>query len=272
MSILEEIRKCIAFVGYEDKVKGGFNSAGTAFFISMESKKPNENFIYVVTARHVIDGMKNKGVLEPVLRINAKDDSYKLVKTPIGKWSPHCEDPSVDVAILQFAPPTEICDYATISLPKMVANEKIIESESIGAGHEIFLAGVFVHHSGKQRNLPVIRTGNIALMPEEPISTESFGDIDAYLVESRSIGGLSGSPVFVKCGGLKGNILKSDCFYFLGLMHGHWDKTEEIQKDSVMDTVSKEIVNMGMAIVVPSTKILEAIRALNKANSIETKD
>jgi hypothetical protein len=31
--------------------------------------------------------------------------------------------------------------------------------------------------------------GNIAMMPDEVIPTE-FGDIEAYLVEARSIGGL----------------------------------------------------------------------------------
>jgi len=39
--------------------------------------------------------------------------------------------------------------------------------------------------------------GNIAAMPEELIEVRDFGMMQAYLVESRSLGGISGSPVFV---------------------------------------------------------------------------
>ena len=58
---------------------------------------------------------------------------------------------------------------------------------------------------------------NIAMIPDEPVTT-SLGDIKAYLVEARSIGGLSGSPAFVRETGAEG----TGSFYLLGLMHGHW--------------------------------------------------
>ena len=43
----------------------------------------------------------------------------------------------------------------------------------------------------------IVRTGNIASMPEEAVDLGSSGSQEVYLVESRSIGGLSGSPVFL---------------------------------------------------------------------------
>ena len=79
----------------------------------------------------------------------------------------------------------------------MVATDKVINDNAIGVGDEVFLTGLFANHIGQQRNLPIIRVGNIALMPEEPVQHPSLGPIDAYLIEARSIGGLSGSPVFV---------------------------------------------------------------------------
>ena len=82
--------------------------------------------------------------------------------------------------------------------------------------------------------------------------------MEAYLAEGRSIGGLSGSPVFVR------NTVKIDAkptvasglgeFHFLGLLHGHWDLPE---KYSVVEQA--EAVNMGVAIVVPAKKILEVL-------------
>jgi hypothetical protein len=69
-----------------------------------------------------------------------------------------------------------------------------MEAEQIGIGNEVAFAGLFVNHHGKKRNEPIVRFGNICGIPSEPVSTKA-GDIEAYLVESRSVGGLSGSPV-----------------------------------------------------------------------------
>ena len=56
--------------------------------------------------------------------------------------------------------------------------------------------------TGRDRNFPIVRTGHIAMMPDEKIPKVKIGDwegnADAYLIESRSIGGWSGSPVFVR--------------------------------------------------------------------------
>jgi hypothetical protein len=49
--------------------------------------------------------------------------------------------------------------------------------------------GLFSEHQGAERNIPIVRVGNIAAMPEEPVLTTSWGAIDAYLIEARSIGG-----------------------------------------------------------------------------------
>jgi hypothetical protein len=67
----------------------------------------------------------------------------------------------------------------------------------IGIGDAVFITGLFSHHPGKARNLRVIRVGNIAAMPDEPVKTQR-GEMEAYLIEARSLGGLSGSPVFVR--------------------------------------------------------------------------
>lgn len=36
------------------------------------------------------------------------------------------------------------------------------------------------------------------MMPKDKLPIEGFGEMEAYLVEGRSIGGLSGSPAFVR--------------------------------------------------------------------------
>jgi hypothetical protein len=102
-------------------------------------------------------------------------------------------------------------------------------------------------------------------MPDEKVDTNTFGSIDAYLIEARSIGGLSGSPVFVHLGivrNIQGQIRHASnptgIFYLLGLVHGHWDIPENAT-DNMTEDISGGKINMGIAIVVPAVKIFEII-------------
>ena len=120
-----------------------------------------------------------------------------------------------------------------------------LERLHIGIGDETIISGLFTAVPGTTRNIPIVRHGNIAMMPGEQIQTD-LGFADVFLVEARSIGGLSGSPVFVRH--TLGVKVKregdgSDDLLFangpgitlLGLMHGHWDIREsEMSKSSII--------------------------------------
>ena len=138
----------------------------------------------------------------------------------------------------------------------------------IGVGDEIFVTGLFTAVPGISRNIPIIRHGNIAMMPEEQIQTE-LGYADVFLVELRSIGGLSGSPVFVrntigfpirKIDGSSGMLYGSGSGdTLLGLMHGHWDIKESEMNNANFSHDRKRGVNMGIGIVIPAIKIYETL-------------
>jgi hypothetical protein len=144
----------------------------------------------------------------------------------------------------------------------MFLNETVIREEKIGTGDEVFMTGLFVHLAGKGRNIPIVRTGNLAMLPTERVPT-ALGDMDAYLIEARSIGGLSGSPVFVR---ETINLKTGDDeflsglgpIYLLGVIHGHWDIPPDAKNDiRVVDETGS--VNMGVAIVTPASKLLDVI-------------
>jgi len=106
-----------------------------------------------------------------------------------------------DVAVTSLAFDWDVVDHECIPLfnynPLEIA-PTVRHERDIGLGDETFAIGLFRSHYGQQRNMPVIRVGNIAAMPEEPIAAKYGKDfIEGYLVEMRSIAGLSGSPVFV---------------------------------------------------------------------------
>jgi hypothetical protein len=217
------------------------------------------------------------------LRINLRAGGSRFVESDLNQWFLH-PDGSVDVAALNWVPGSE---FDIFLFPSEAAlrgplnhGGTLHHNYKIGVGDEVFLTGLFINHVGNDRNIPIIRIGNIAAMPGEPIKT-GMGQMEAYLIEARSIGGLSGSPVFVNLGymravpdrrGLGSTIESFDQpkYYLLGLVHGHYD-VEAPERDSVFDAgLSDERINMGIAIVVPIDKVfnlfdIESEKAMKKA-------
>lgn len=264
MQIPDEIRKCVIFVLYKDTE--GIRLAGTAFLVGVPFENTDWGATYLITAKHIIDVIEKKCVDGKVyLRLNTKQGSSAFYETPITDWKFHPEDKNVDVAIFPWTPPRELYDYRILPLD-MAATEEILTREEINIGDEVFLTGLFANHFGSKKNIPIIRVGNIAAMPEEKVHTSNLGDIDAYLIEARSIGGLSGSPVFVytspfrKIGDTYQMARESTrVFYWLGIIHGHFDLSTLALDGLVEDSITNLQVNMGIAIVIPVWKILEVI-------------
>ena len=245
MLIPDEVKKCVLFIGIghpDDNIHFG----ATAFLVMV----PNEyvNFCYLVTAKHSIQSIRNTIEKEPgkkmYLRANLASGSAAIVEMEPSRWSFHPDD-TVDVAIMPFGQASQF-DHAAISIETFLS-EEVSRTEQIGIGDELFLVGLFQVFRKAKRNIPIVRVGNIAAMPEESIPTQ-LGDIEAYLIECRSLKGLSGSPAFVmvgphrRDGSSTGRIGRH---WLMGLTHGHFDEAGS--------------VNMGIAVVVPAKKILEAI-------------
>lgn len=261
MIVPDELRKCVAFVAMPMD-NGDARLVGTAFFLGRAIEGTSRSFSYLVTAKHVIEGIRNKGVEKALVRLNLKSGESGWVETNVADWLYHPTDNSVDVAVLRAGVP-EHCDHILYPI-SLVVTPEIISKEQIGLGTEVFLVGLFAHHSGLNKNIPIVRVGNISAMPEELVETQ-LGKIDAYLVEARSIGGLSGSPVFANLGLVRvheGQLKFTSggpIFYLLGLMHGHWDVGISELDEVVVDTTGAQRVNMGIGIVVPVAKIIEVI-------------
>jgi len=124
-------------------------------------------------------------------------------------------------------------------------DRSLFEEFEIGIGHDVFVTGLFRHHHGEQKNIPIVRVGTIAALDEEKVQTTVYLR-DAYLIECRSIGGLSGSPVFLQVESelmLKVRTAQTlpthpPGTYLLGVMHGHFD-SDEAEVDSGGEDVEK---------------------------------
>jgi hypothetical protein len=261
----ENIRKCVAFVGYKDQRDDSFVPVGSAFYVGRDNGGTTASPVYAVTAKHVIDGLARRGVRNSFIRLNLRDGlaaSLRFVDVPINSWYAHPTDASIDVVIFEMSFPSEV-DQLVFPMSLIMTDERMNEHE-VSLGDEVFVAGLFRHRVGHGRNIPIIRTGNIASIEGEKISVSAFGDMDAYLIEARSIGGLSGSPVFANLGFVRsiGGVVKfvnhRDPIYFLlGLVHGHYDSLAE---SADAGGQLNEKINTGIAIVTPYYNLLKVIR------------
>jgi len=262
MRVPDTIRKCVLYLGVESGEGEASKVAwrGTCFFVSLAIDRQPFSFIYLVTAKHCADQLQDK---KAYLRVNSQTGDFLQVQINKGeiKWFFHPTDKAADVAIAPLGASQKIVDY--LPLPSgILLTESVRLTKDIGVGDEVFIVGLFVHHVGTSKNIPIIRTGNIAMTPDERIHT-NYGDMEAYLIESRSIGGLSGSPVFV----FEHTEVGKSIAHLLGLIHGHWDCAPE----SIFDQTSEDIgiqarLNMGIAIVTPASKILDIINCEELTN------
>jgi hypothetical protein len=252
--------------------------AATAFLLGVQDLPDlTSGGLYIVTAAHVLDNIQRKRKKSDVfILVNPLQGDRICFKTRLQDWFRHPTNPLVDVAVLPFPgwQIDQLFPYDHILIPFGNAPSKeVIEEEGIRAGTDVFITWLFFEHTGTKRLKPIVRVGNIALMPdpEEPIWIEwggKKGSLEAYLIECRSLDGLSGSPAFVSLenilwvpgssplGGPLRPILSYE-YYWIGLVHGHW--TGDRTALDISGNSNEERLNTGIAVVIPSSTIMEVV-------------
>lgn len=257
MQIPDEILKCVAFA--ESQAADGWVLRGTVFFVS-ESLPPTDRSIsWLVTAAHVYNRIKTESIDGRIwIRVNTKNGASRKIPTELSQWS---VSPDKDVAVILWPIGP---DFDHLYFP--LAVEPIREGD-LSLGDELAFIGLFSGRPGNARNVPIVRVGNIAAMPGEPLDLRYWGRMVAYLVEARSIGGLSGSPVFAVIGPVrvseKGVRMGPRQLRLIGVMHGHFDADHRTVTDGSdaadADGAAREVVNMGISVVVPLGDVIETL-------------
>jgi hypothetical protein len=281
MRLPDEFLRSVVFLGQREVEHGKekLHLGGTAFVVGVPTREPPVDYhLYLVTARHSIFELEG---MDYLVRANTKEGCFKEI--PISgneKWWFHpTEETSVDVAVL----PWQIADDDDTRFLKTDELFLIRETESwkdsdVGPGDEVYTVGLFTKLRGETKNFPIVRTGNIAMTPDEMLPEATIGKfrgpIEAFLIESRSVGGLSGSPVFVRVTATKNTILTADSgrkrwgdisvsgpLYLIGLAHGHWEIAPERKNKVKIHAALKDepSINLGIAVVIPAKKIMEVL-------------
>lgn len=270
--IEDSVRHTVVFIGYpsNEAGKGGIDCVGTAFLLSYEG------FPYLVTARHVAEYVGSDPFL---LRVNRFDGSADNLPIDGAAWH-YDSDPTVDVAVLPITGLLRESEHYVrfIDDRKETWWSNKAGKYGAGIGDFCYTVGLFRVLSGSKQNLPVVHFGTIARpiygSDDEPIPIKDWRDpagkktilTNAYLVESQSLSGLSGAPVFVRTTNhhvSKENIEANPNFslhelgdaiamwhiHLIGIWQGAWDAP-------VGDILSTERgkgarVPVGMGVVVP---------------------
>ncbi|MBA3724962.1 MAG: trypsin-like peptidase domain-containing protein [Armatimonadetes bacterium] len=247
--LYQQIQECVCFLGTEGS-DGRVQYQGTAFWITLPDPGDDEGeFAYLVTARHCVE----RGRLAPKFfgRVN-KEGGGSDVFDAMDHWA-FPDDPSVDLAVRLLYLPE---GYQRRAIPlHLFAMPERMEQEQIGVGDDVLVTGLFSLRSGQDRNLPIVRTGIISSVVDEPFLDDGGREYRAFLAEVRSIGGLSGSPVFVKYrrADRKPMIQHVVGDYdvrtvLIGVVRGHFDL--RTQREAI-DSPSDEALNMGICLVTP---------------------
>ena len=277
MRIPGKVLKSVAFIGeatYQDndgKISGDLHATG--FLVHMPSDHfPALTFAYFVTAKRVATDLKDRKVY---FLVNSNKGGTTTLANSYPHWWLHPTDETADLAVLQVGGQSDL-DTWGVGLKDFVTAEDI-RAQTVAVGDEVFTVSLFTRAPGQSRNMPIVRTGNVAMFPEEQIQTE-LGFADAYLVEARSIGGISGSPVFIRktitlpiklSNGTRTSASAVGDLKLLGLMQGHWDIKESEKNAAEMTHDRRRGVNLGIGIVVPAAKIMETLNQPDLVRSRE---
>lgn len=260
-------------------VKGVQREIGTAFFINIPTiKVPGMTIAYLVVAKHVVFDDDDQPIPRLSLRVNMHGGMKRDLPLR-GKW--YCsENEDADVAIMGFGGvQPELVDVLFLpyrpegdTLPynfNTFADVRTIQELNIGLGDEVRVVGLYTSQSGHRRIEPIVRAGILSAMPSEPVTVRKDGKdhtFNAHLIEVRSLGGLSGAPVFVL---VEANRIKSPAgiprvvadngyrLFLLGMVRGrHRYKTSSIQ--SVIQADRQEFSD-GLAYVTPIQDVVDVL-------------
>jgi hypothetical protein len=130
------------------------------------------------------------------------------------------------------------------------------------------MAGRYVNYEGLQFDRPVVRFGNLAMLPEPIRQRERGFDQESFLVDMRSVSGFSGSPVtlyypspWIRPADREGKKLVdgqavSEDSWLLGVDWGHLSVVETITEGGKKTRVKAK---SNMACVVPAWKLKELL-------------
>ena len=191
--IPSRLRDCALYLyPSESAAQEGQDSGGSGFLVGVPSLTVSGAFhFYAVTNEHVV--RPTSGRPNPVIRLTGKGGTADIRNMRTRAWLEHPDGDDVAATALALGHDSRI---NWISRDDFIT-PVVVDQYMIGPGDECFMVGRLLRYDGRQRNEPILRFGNLAMMPY-PIPQLNRGrHQESFLVEMRTLSGFSGSPVIV---------------------------------------------------------------------------
>jgi hypothetical protein len=224
---------------------------GTCFFVGLKSNEnPDNSYLYLVTAKHVLQDKQGMFLEKIFVRINHKDSTSSAEMVPLSAAGKNKnvfvnDDPSVDIAVVPIF--VKISELNIKFLDQtFLSSRQEFKSLNLQEGTEAFFTGLFTGYVGNKQIYPIVRFGRIALIPSEKIFFTGQNR-ELLLIESSSYGGNSGSPVYFKINYLNG----TSQLKLGGILNGTFRDVSEIIESSGRDVPLATLNNNGISGITP---------------------
>jgi hypothetical protein len=229
----------------------------------------------LVTAKHVA-----KELHAPfVVRMNKKGGGARLLhfeRPEDIEWCFHPTDDAVDIA----AAPIEVPSWADQRgyLADGVLKTDAPQIAEIGPGDHAWVVGLFHLHKGEKANLPIVHSGNVAMLPGDELIPVDGKMVEGYLVQANAISGCSGSPVFAtrtlilkNADGVPSVAAATPTCTLIGVWSSSWKVSQSsivaVRNDN--DDGSGKLAPLGMGVVTPASKLADILRGEELMSAVQ---
>lgn len=245
--------------------RANWGGSGVVMGIPMDHYRVH---LYAVTNDHVAQQC-------PVIRLTRSVKRVKeafVVPGVTTDWESHPKGDDIAIRYLGVWPSRE----SWYVYHALLLSEDDLDPYAVGPGDDCMMIGRYINRDLQQFDRPVVRFGNLAMSPPEPVYQEerTFWQ-DSFLVDMRSHSGFSGSPVFAyfqepghrqvgpgfpekmarteQVSGMMGKT------WLLGINWGHLPIWTAVREAESRQVIGQAVVNGGMAAIVPAWKLREML-------------
>jgi len=234
---------------------------GTGFICEAKAENGN-NYQFLVTNKHVISSSKDNiklvfNVKDTKINMANFGQTYQVEVNKIDKdaYFTHPKD-NVDLACINISEVfNQGIDVFWVSIMMdFIADYK---TDGVLAGNDIFFVGYPSDRYDRINNLPILRSGKIASLPQINFENES-----KILIDAQVFPGSSGSPVFSVCNGQ---------YKFIGVVCSTMIRNHKIEI-----TDKKNFANfqqtIGIGLVIKSDCVKELLESAITISNLYQKD
>jgi hypothetical protein len=248
---------------------------GTGFIVGRPWRSiPTRSHYYAITNWHVAVKLA-----ATTIRINTTDGKSRPIHTDLNLWQfdGFGDDlAGYDITDDLYEDGTGL-DVLTYIHEDVFVTPDLIARFNIGIGDDVFMIGLFVGHPGRNQNAPLARFGNISRLASDqsPVEQPDNRMRPSHLVDTRSRGGFSGSPVFVYrnpftdlqhvMGNRRMNPINPDdlFMYLLGVHCAQFPEETRVKRAEARNDAIKEgdflLLPSSLTVVVPAWRITELL-------------